>query len=169
MFIGSPYLVANELAARGYRRVSNRHRLVSRIDRPDWVERLARVLQRAPADFYVPGEAIPAGNWCDHYRRCLSTDVIEVDVDTFRLIPGSGYDQVGYIPAKGEEMPEEDGTANARLLIDSVTSALARGVEHYDKRGKRLWTTRDVLEALARDGSIELCEKGGGAGDQNES
>jgi hypothetical protein len=68
------------------------------------------------------------------------------------------------------QTPTKDDTADsAKLLIDSVTKALKRGVEHYDKRGRRLWTVRDVLSALQRDGEIELCEKGGGAGDQNDT
>jgi hypothetical protein len=91
-------LSAAELIARGYRRTSNAWRMVSRIDRPDWVDVLARSLHRAPADFYVPGAARPAGNWCDYYRRCVSKDTLTVSAETIGQIPSSGFDDCGYIP-----------------------------------------------------------------------
>jgi hypothetical protein len=94
---------ADKLIAAGYRRTSNRYRIVSRIDRSDWVEILARHLHRAPADFYVPGEHSPSADWCDYYRRCLSADGFKgVTSEVFALIPGSGWDSTGYT------QPEDD-------------------------------------------------------------
>lgn len=92
-----------KLVSQGYRRTSRRHRIVSRIDRPDWVQVLAKELRRAPADFYVPGEKEPAANWADYYRRCLSKDTqtLEISWQAFMTMPGSGYDNVGFI-TKGE-------------------------------------------------------------------
>ncbi len=88
-----------ELAARGYRRISNKHGMLARIDRPDWVDVLAVKLRRAPADFYVPGEALPAANWADFYRRMCSGDVVFVEpAGLARLVPTSDWDPVGYIP-----------------------------------------------------------------------
>jgi hypothetical protein len=46
----------------------------------------------------------------------------------------------------------------ARALIAAVDGALARGCKHYDLRGKELLTTKDVLEALTRDGEIKIQE-----------
>lgn len=86
------------LIAQGYRRTSNKYGMVSRIDRPDWIEVLAKELHRAPADFYVPGEPEPSGSWCDYYRRCLSKDTITLHVEVARQIPTSSHDPVGYIP-----------------------------------------------------------------------
>lgn len=89
---------ARVLAAQGYRRISNAHGMVARIDRPDWVDVLAKALHRAPADFYVPGESEPAGNWRDHYRRCYSKDEQKLDRVVAKLVPTSGHDNVGYVP-----------------------------------------------------------------------
>ena len=89
---------AARLVAMGYRRTSNSARMVSRIDRPDWVVFLARQMRRAPADFYVPGEPHPAANWCDHYRRVYSSDKVrDLKPEVFRLIPGSDWDACGYV------------------------------------------------------------------------
>jgi hypothetical protein len=91
---------AARLTSAGYRRVSNKHRIVSRIDREDWLEHLARKMRQAPADFILKdgtGRVSPA--WCDHYRRIYSKDTITVSSEAvFRLIPGSGFDPVGFIP-----------------------------------------------------------------------
>lgn len=86
------------LIARGYRRVSNKHCRVARIDRPDWVWHLAEHLRRAPADFYVPGEPEPSACWADFYRRGLTKDVIQVAPEVSRLVKPSGWDPVGYVP-----------------------------------------------------------------------
>lgn len=88
---------AQRLMALGYRRTSWGHRLVSRIDRPDWLMVLAKELRRAPADFYVPGEPQPAGSWCDHYRRVCSKDNITVSKGVIGLVDGSGFDPIGYV------------------------------------------------------------------------
>lgn len=85
------------LIAQGYRRTSNKYGMVSRIDRADWVQVLARELQRAPADFYVPGEPEPSGMWCDYYRRCLSRDTLTLPQEVARQVPTSSYDPIGYI------------------------------------------------------------------------
>jgi hypothetical protein len=94
---------AQILTAQGYRRTSNTHGMVSRIDRPDWVDVLAKAQHCSPADFYGPGEATPAANWCDHYRRGYSKDTLIVGTVLAKLIPTSGGDSTGYIPPfKGE-------------------------------------------------------------------
>ena len=85
------------LTAMGYRRTSNKCGMLSRIDRPDWIQVLAVHLRRAPADFYVPGEDKPTGSWCDFYRRVLSKDTIEIDPNLARQVPTSGHDPIGYV------------------------------------------------------------------------
>lgn len=88
---------AKKLIAQGYRRTSNRYRMVSRIDHPDWITILAKHLHRSPAELYVPGEDHVSATWCDHYRRVLSKDTLEgLPEEVFKLIPGSGWDPCGY-------------------------------------------------------------------------
>ncbi len=50
----------------------------------------------------------------------------------------------------------ESAHFKALLLVEAVRDALARGTRHYDVRGRELTTEREVLEALVRDGRIEL-------------
>lgn len=94
-------MAANQMAvlkARGYRRVSNKHGMLARVDRPDWVEVLARHLKRSPAELYVPGEPEPAAHWADYYRRVLSGDRVDVEPPALaRLVPSSDHDPVGYV------------------------------------------------------------------------
>jgi len=82
---------ASELIAKGYRRISIRHKMISRIDREDWREHLAKKL-------YCPiTEGDTRSCWEDYYRRGVSKDVIVVSDEIIALIPTSGYDYVGYI------------------------------------------------------------------------
>ena len=53
-------------------------------------------------------------------------------------------------------MPE-DILAMAKALINAVEKALACGLEHYDRNGKRLVTTEEVLRAM-KEGPITLKE-----------
>lgn len=59
------------------------------------------------------------------------------------------------------KMPAKRPTASqmrkARLLAESVTSALANGVIHRDREGNILGTPKEVLECLRREGEV-LCE-----------
>ena len=69
-------MTASQLKKLGYRVVSRRHRLVSRIDRHDW------------KDLHVNS---------DFYRRCISKDVLKVPASYLPKIPNSGNSDVGYI------------------------------------------------------------------------
>ena len=89
---------AKQLIAAGYCKTSNKYRMVSRIDRPDFVQALAEHLRRAPADFYVPGEDTVDGGWCDYYRRVLSKDTLTVEPEIFKHIPSSGHNSTGFCP-----------------------------------------------------------------------
>lgn len=111
----TPIEEAADLARRGYRRTSHKHRMVSRIDRPDWKERLAAHLGRSVAELYRMRETNPdrIGNpgyevgdtvsplWCDFYRRVLSRDTLTVSEEVAKLVPGSGWDPCEYV-----ELPE---------------------------------------------------------------
>ena len=99
--------------SRGYRRVSNKYRMVARIDREDWREFLAHALRRTVAELCLiskEGGAWTVGSdvtsmWRDHYRRCYSKDTIELlHPDVFRLVPHSGWDDCGYV-----ELPKNEG------------------------------------------------------------
>jgi hypothetical protein len=87
---------AASLVAKGYRRVSWKHRIIARVDRADFVEVMARDQNRAPADFMQPGSRDCAPNWCDHYRRCYSKDTLTVNPAVLSLIPSS-YDGCGFV------------------------------------------------------------------------
>ena len=107
-------LSAEELVARGYRRVSNAYGLVTRIDRADWMEVLARKLGKSIAQFYELSETEPpkiSGHWAAHYRSGFSKDTHTVNPETLRLIPTSAHDPVGYV--------ELDSTASLEPLPKS--------------------------------------------------
>jgi len=70
------------LVASGYRRVSLKHRMIARVDRPYG----DRPCERDP-------------DWC---RRCVSEDVLIVPVSIIRRIPTSCNDHIGLV----EKHPE---------------------------------------------------------------
>ncbi len=81
------------LVALGYRRTSRKYGIISRVDRPDWKEFLAR-----KGMLIGPGRE---GNGADHYRACYSKDKIELGTEFAYLaleVPTSGHDAVGFIP-----------------------------------------------------------------------
>jgi hypothetical protein len=77
---------ANLLIASGYRATSNKYRMVSRIDREDWIDYMAG--QHAPWD--PKGEGLrwaSRRNMGDQYRRVYSRDKIELTCpQTFQLV-----------------------------------------------------------------------------------
>ncbi len=77
-----------ELIRKGYRRTSNAHGMVSRVDRPDWKERLKEMYPHSP------GVLNP-----DFYRRCVSQDTLELHNDDAQKIPNSNHDMTGYVDA----------------------------------------------------------------------
>lgn len=88
-----PSNMTSEAATRrGYRRVSNHYRIVSRIDRPDWNEALVPLLQRTLEEIKQHPEM-----WADWYRRCVSKDQITLDPDEYRKVPSSNWDTTGYV------------------------------------------------------------------------
>jgi len=107
-FCGYPDLrsEAQQLFDRGYTGVSNKYRMIVRIDRPDWIEVLARKYRKAPADFYVRDDTgfvtESTGRWGEHYATMFSLDKVEdVHPDTYnelkRLRAAAGGD-IKYVP-----------------------------------------------------------------------
>lgn len=95
-----PMRTVEDMKAAGYYVVSRRHRMLSRIDRADWREVMAR--HHAPWD--VNGEGM---RWAclkgmgDYYRRCLSKDTIVIAPDRWdyvlRHIQNSGQGADTYV------------------------------------------------------------------------
>ena len=145
---------ARERAARlvelGYRKVSNRYRIIARVDRHDWVSVMASQLLRAPADFYVPGSDKVEGGWCDYYRRCLSKDCITMppeDHDVFKLIPSSSGDACGYVGPVPVEEPKGElhlvvtGKSLSTYMTHGVFSSKEKAEEWAERADK--WRGRD--------------------------
>ena len=77
----------------GYKGVTIEQGEISRIDREDWIEVLARAMPGScKADFLVvsgPNTGKPSERWADHYRRVHSKDTLTVSKEDIRLFPGS--------------------------------------------------------------------------------
>ena len=82
-----------ELISQGYRRTSRAFGIVSRIDRKDWVEVLARRFMCNVADM-----DLTTGSDQDFYRRVCSKDKLQLDPKLALKIPPSSHDPIGYIP-----------------------------------------------------------------------
>ncbi len=97
-----------KFVALGYRRTSRKYGIISRVDRPDWKEFLAR-----KGMLIGPGRE---GNGADHYRACYSKDKIELGTEFAWLaleVPTSGHDPVGFIPKDQLEQQAADAYAAA--------------------------------------------------------
>lgn len=101
-------LLAQKLIDQGYRKTSNNHRMVARIDDPNWIHTLAHEMGRAPADYYKPDGSL-SDHWPDHYRRTRSQDVITVDKEVLKFIPSSSGDNTGFVPRDGEVIFNMEG------------------------------------------------------------
>ena len=153
---------AQILTAMGYRRVSNGHRGIARIDRPDWLDVLAKDLRRSPAEFYRPGEKDPAITWCDQYRRVYSKDTIHgVPEDVFKRIPGSGDSDCGFVNiaikafANTEAVVMTEGgitAADVAEIQDLMDQFVAKDLEavyaEMDKDIKQSSTAAPTLERM---------------------
>lgn len=73
---------ANKLMKQGYRRTSHFHKMLSRIDREDWMQHC--IEERYPVD-------------PDWYRRCVSKDTITVSYEVCKLVKSSCHDHIGYV------------------------------------------------------------------------
>jgi len=84
------------LNSQGYLKVSNKHCMLSRLDREDWKEHMAIT--------HTPWSAEEGMSWVecldndaeDHYRRCYSEDKITVPEDVYKLSDKSGWNTIGF-------------------------------------------------------------------------
>jgi hypothetical protein len=134
---------AQLLKAMGYRRVSNKHKLVARIDRKDWLQSMAKSLHRAPADFYVPGENHVAPNWCDYYRRVHSKDQLEVSAEIYAALPASNETSDDYVPLPSQKI---DMSLRQELLV--LVQALHQERALSQRSDAAIALTNKALDAL---------------------
>lgn len=80
--------VADYLMAQGYRKTSNAYCLISRVDREDWLDVLAKERRCSRADFYnVDGSGV-GDQHRDHYIRVFSKDNHTVAPEVLRFMKG---------------------------------------------------------------------------------
>lgn len=101
-------MTGEEATRLGYRRVSNSHCIVSRVDRVDWLSRLAKSLNRPYEEMLSRSGKNPVEWAADHYRRCFSKDTLVLSPTEYKKVPSSSGDQTGYVP-KLELLPGRDG------------------------------------------------------------
>ena len=107
-------MIAQQFIDAGYRCVSRKHRIVKRIDRPDWVE-------------YTP-QGVRSVDAADSYRRCRSIDAEVISTDAVcKRIPTSNYDIADPYSNEPDIEEEEDTdmmnlTNVAALLRDDTTT-----------------------------------------------
>ena len=125
--------------AQGYRKISNKHRIVARIDREDWVHVLAKSMRRAVADFYEPNGQV-SSHWADHYRRCHSSDKLTLGDAFFKLMRGSSGDSTGFCPKitqdKEAQMPtcKTSVTVTEEKVITLSEEDVIKAVKQYVKQ-----------------------------------
>ena len=107
---------AQKLINQGYRKISNKYRTISRVDKKNWVSIIYKDhfghknigIYRAVETFYN-GKSIREFGFmketveyeakliADNYRRCYSKDVItDVPIEIFTKIPSSNWDIIGF-------------------------------------------------------------------------
>ena len=92
---------ADFLMSQGYLKTSNRHCMLSRIDRSDWMEKMAK--SHAPWNIEEGRawvEGLGVGSAADHYRRCYSNDNITVTPEVLKFVKSSGHNPTGFLPKK---------------------------------------------------------------------
>lgn len=119
---------ASRLIESGYRAVSNKHRGVARLDRPDWLDHMARHhvdgFRGDPDANLAMGMKWATGlgtGGADHYRRCLSRD-------TIYDLPDAVFDRIRKAGLRGGG----GGLDQYRDMVDGdVTKAV---LEHFGRR-----------------------------------
>jgi len=95
-----PNLDAERLTGYGFCRISNTAKMLSRIDKPNWVDLLAHHLHRETTEMERAIRQSPSSmaSWEDYYRRTLSESKITVDPEVYMLMPASGHTITGFRP-----------------------------------------------------------------------
>ena len=86
-----------KLKALGYCVTSRKFGLVSRIDRDDWKEYMALLYSPWSLKVGMDWVSVLGDGAEDHYRRCYSTDTIEVGQSRAKSFPKSHTTTTGYI------------------------------------------------------------------------
>lgn len=89
--------IAKEFMDKGYRRVSRKHCILSRVDKLNWRNYMAKD--------YAPWSLEEGEAWvrslgdsaADHYRRVYSHDKIQVPEEISRWIAPSDFDKVDFV------------------------------------------------------------------------
>lgn len=58
------------------------------------------------------------------------------------------------VPFPSSSKNQEDPKELARIVIQEVRDALARGTKHFSKSGRSLNTVVEILECLSKEGEI---------------
>lgn len=72
------FTFAGNLVKEGYVGTSNAYCIVSRVDRDDWVTKLAKIMNCCVADFYNINGGGLEERWKEHYIRVYSKDKLTV-------------------------------------------------------------------------------------------
>jgi hypothetical protein len=101
-------MTGEEATRLGYCRISNKYRIVARIDDPQWIEKLAKHLHRSVAELYRddkgnPGALEVSPMWADFYRRTFSKDQLTLKLEEFLKVPGSDWNPTGWVAKLIEE------------------------------------------------------------------
>lgn len=68
------FTVAGQLVREGYIGVSNAYCIIKRVDRDDWLQRLAKNMHLCVADFHNINTGVLEERWREHYIRVYSKD-----------------------------------------------------------------------------------------------
>lgn len=93
-------IIGERATALGYRRISKRNKVISRVDREDWLQHMAEHFNMSLMELITAMNEQP-GYYEDYYRRNLSEDRHEVSLITSRTVPSSFEDTTGYVPKEG--------------------------------------------------------------------
>lgn len=128
---------AQRLMDMGYRRTSRKHCMLSRIDRPDWREHMAK--EHAPWDPYGEGlnwvESLGEGSAAAFYRSVHSKDVIVRKWDIVKHVRSSGHDPVDYIPKEREMATTKLNTRRDPTELTDMYKVHSMSVVRGEARG----------------------------------
>lgn len=113
---------AKRLAAMGYIGTSNKYRSLVRIDRPDWVKKMAREANCSVADFYDFSNGVLTNQvgmrHGEFYCRVMSRDRIEVSEEVYRRVKKLERYPVVYVETEAER---ERRIARTQQFVESLS------------------------------------------------
>ena len=82
---------AAQLHEKGYICISNKYRIIGRVDRDDWLMVLAKQMNCSPANYYrLDGSGIDP-QWKEHYIRVHTEDTLAVSEGVFSRLKKMRY------------------------------------------------------------------------------